>query len=146
MTDEEFEKLYGRPPLRAGTQKKVKVYWGRIIVALIVFVLIVCGIVQLVRSIANHFKKDDEVKPAVVNSVAESSEEFMEKYFAGEEDLSETIYKIKLGSRHYAKRQLTWFNRDPHAHRFSIDRLSFDEIADQAQQIINDFLKDCLYE
>ena len=31
------------------------------------------------------------------------------KYFAGEEDISETVYKIKLGSRHYAKRQLTWF-------------------------------------
>ena len=30
-------------------------------------------------------------------------------YFAGEEDISETVYKIKLGSRHYAKRQLTWF-------------------------------------
>ena len=31
------------------------------------------------------------------------------KYFSGEEELQETIYKIKLGSRHYAKRQLTWF-------------------------------------
>ena len=31
------------------------------------------------------------------------------KYFSGEEDLSETVDKIKLGSRHYAKRQLTWF-------------------------------------
>ena len=32
-----------------------------------------------------------------------------EKYFEGSEDISETINKIKLGSRHYAKRQLTWF-------------------------------------
>ena len=32
-----------------------------------------------------------------------------EKYFSGDEDISETVYKIKLGSRHYAKRQLTWF-------------------------------------
>ena len=70
MTDEEFEKLYGRPPVRPGTQKKVKVYWGRIIIALIVFVLIVTGIVQLIRSIVNHFKKDD-AKPAVVNSAVE---------------------------------------------------------------------------
>lgn len=30
-------------------------------------------------------------------------------YFKGEEDLDATAYKIKLGSRHYAKRQLTWF-------------------------------------
>ena len=31
------------------------------------------------------------------------------KYFSGEEELSETVEKIKIGSRHYAKRQLTWF-------------------------------------
>ena len=31
------------------------------------------------------------------------------QYFAGEDDLAGTSYKIKLGSRHYAKRQLTWF-------------------------------------
>lgn len=34
-----------------------------------------------------------------------------EKYFSGEEDLEQTAYKIKLGSRHYAKRQLTWFRQ-----------------------------------
>lgn len=32
-----------------------------------------------------------------------------EKYFSGEEELNETAERIKLGSRHYAKRQLTWF-------------------------------------
>ncbi|MCR5199858.1 MAG: tRNA (adenosine(37)-N6)-dimethylallyltransferase MiaA [Saccharofermentans sp.] len=32
-----------------------------------------------------------------------------EKYFSGEEDLNGTSERIKLGSRHYAKRQLTWF-------------------------------------
>ncbi|MBR4621985.1 MAG: N-acetylmuramoyl-L-alanine amidase [Ruminococcus sp.] len=102
MTDEEFEKLYGRPPLRAGTQKKVKVYWGRIIVALIVFVLIVCGIVQLVRSIANHFKKDDEVKPAVVNSVAESSEDEqdVEESSAAEEEVDGLQFKVCLDPGH----------------------------------------------
>lgn len=31
------------------------------------------------------------------------------KYFSGEEELADTVYNIKLGSRHYAKRQLTWF-------------------------------------
>ena len=34
-----------------------------------------------------------------------------EEYFSGEEDLEQTAYKIKLGSRHYAKRQLTWFRQ-----------------------------------
>ena len=33
------------------------------------------------------------------------------EYFDGNITLQECIYRIKLNSRHYAKRQLTWFNR-----------------------------------
>lgn len=33
-------------------------------------------------------------------------------YFEGREDLSSCIDKIKQSTRHYAKRQLTWFRRD----------------------------------
>ena len=70
MTDEEFEQLYGRPRYRAGTRKKVKILWGRVILALFVLILIIIGLYQLGRSIYNHFKKDDE--PAAVTSVADS--------------------------------------------------------------------------
>ncbi|MBR1764300.1 MAG: N-acetylmuramoyl-L-alanine amidase [Ruminococcus sp.] len=101
MTDEEFEKLYGRPPVRSGTQKRVKVYWGRIIIALIVFVLIVTGIVQLVRSIVRHFKKDD-AKPAVVNSVAEKDEpEDREPESTAEEPVVEGLqFKVCIDPGH----------------------------------------------
>ena len=68
MTDEEFERLYGRKPVRPGTHTRVKVYWGRIIIALIVLVLIICGLWQLIRSIVNHFKKGDTT-PSVVTAV-----------------------------------------------------------------------------
>ncbi len=34
------------------------------------------------------------------------------EYLRGEASLDEATEKIKLGTRHYAKRQLTWFNRD----------------------------------
>ena len=71
MTDEEFERLYGRKPVRAGTRKRVKVYWGRVIIALIVFVLIICGIWQLIRTIYNKFKKDDS-SAFVVTSTADT--------------------------------------------------------------------------
>lgn len=71
MTDEEFERLYGRRPVRAGTRKRVKVYWGRVIIALIVLVLIICGLWQLIRSIYNHFKKGND-SPAAVTSVVDS--------------------------------------------------------------------------
>ena len=70
MSDEEFERLYGRPPIKPGA-RKVKIYWGRIIIALIILVLIICGIVQLIRSIARHFGKDDPI-PTVVNSQPDS--------------------------------------------------------------------------
>jgi tRNA dimethylallyltransferase len=33
-------------------------------------------------------------------------------YFAGDCTLDEAIEKIKLDTRHFAKRQLTWFRRD----------------------------------
>ena len=67
MTDQEFERLYGRPPRKPGTRKKKKVLWGRVILALIVFILIICGVVQLIKSIVNHFKKEDTL-PAVTES------------------------------------------------------------------------------
>lgn len=36
----------------------------------------------------------------------------MAEYINGEITKDEAIYKIKIGSRHYAKRQLTWFRRN----------------------------------
>lgn len=35
---------------------------------------------------------------------------------------------IKQGSRNYAKRQLTWFKRDPRVKFLDKDSLSYDEI------------------
>ena len=37
-------------------------------------------------------------------------------YFEGNETLEEAVEKIKRSTRHYAKRQLTWFNRDKTIH------------------------------
>lgn len=38
-------------------------------------------------------------------------------YIEGQRELAECIEKIKLGTRHYAKRQLTWFSRMEQAQR-----------------------------
>ena len=38
MTDEEFREKYGRDPVKPGQHTKVKVYWDRIIIALILLV------------------------------------------------------------------------------------------------------------
>lgn len=34
-------------------------------------------------------------------------------YLRGECSLEDAVYAIKLGTRHYAKRQLTWFRHEP---------------------------------
>ena len=52
-------------------------------------------------------------------------------YLAGECTLEEAIYTIKRDSRHFAKRQVTWFKREPDA--IWIDRSKF---ADPAKDIV----------
>lgn len=42
-------------------------------------------------------------------------------YFDGTASLDEAVENIKKGSRHLAKRQLTWFNRDSKYKRFEVD-------------------------
>ena len=56
-------------------------------------------------------------------------------YLEGKISLSEAIDMIKQGSRNYAKRQLTWFRRDPRCVFLDKDTSSDDEILDK---VIND--------
>lgn len=54
-------------------------------------------------------------------------------YLNGEVSLDEAIYNIKIGTRHYAKRQMTWFNKDER-----INWIRYDEdILKKANEIIN---------
>ena len=46
MSDQEFYERYGRMPYRK--KKKVKIYWHRIIIALIIFIGLIFGIVKLI--------------------------------------------------------------------------------------------------
>jgi tRNA dimethylallyltransferase len=54
------------------------------------------------------------------------------KYLDGELSLDRAIEKIKTNSRHYAKRQLTWFKRDVDTRWFKPDQLS--EIIDYIKE------------
>ena len=49
-------------------------------------------------------------------------------YFEGQTNLPEVIEQIKQNSRHYAKRQLTWFRANPDINWFYIDNKNFDEL------------------
>lgn len=60
-------------------------------------------------------------------------------YFQGERSLEESLELLKMHTRRYAKRQLTWFNRDQDIHWFYIDRAeSFQEIFEQVINCIRD--------
>ena len=49
-------------------------------------------------------------------------------YLEGKISLEEAVDMIKQGSRNYAKRQLTWFRRDPRAIFLDKDKLSEEEM------------------
>lgn len=52
-------------------------------------------------------------------------------YLNGSCTLAEAVDAVKLRSRRYAKRQLTWFRRDPHTVWLNRDELRLDEAADR---------------
>ncbi len=58
MSDEEFIEMYGRPPVRV-KKRRYKVYWNRVIIALVILILIIAGLVQLVKTIVRSFSDDD---------------------------------------------------------------------------------------
>ena len=59
----------------------------------------------------------------------------------GEESYDVAVENIKRGSRHYAKRQLTWFRRDESTAWLDVSTLNYENICKQAIDIIDK----CLY-
>ncbi len=55
-------------------------------------------------------------------------------YFAGEKSLEECIEHLKMQTRRYAKRQLSWFRRDERINWIYADRV--DDVAAEAERII----------
>jgi len=58
-------------------------------------------------------------------------------YLQGEMLLPDAIDNIKMESRRYAKRQLTWFRRDPRINWEYTDECSLDEISEKFTTFIN---------
>lgn len=59
-------------------------------------------------------------------------------YFSGERSLDECVEILKRETRRYAKRQLTWFNRDKNINRILVDKFKcFDDILNYAETIID---------
>lgn len=50
--------------------------------------------------------------------------------------IEQVIEKIKQESRHYAKRQLTWFRKDERINWINVDENNFDEILQKSKKVI----------
>lgn len=62
----------------------------------------------------------------------------LQPYLDGAETLEVCVERLKQATRHYAKRQLTWFRRDERVHWLMVDQLGGeDKILDLAQKIVH---------
>lgn len=61
-------------------------------------------------------------------------------YFKGEESLENVVEQLKMNSRRYAKRQLTWFRNRLDAHWF--DLLAESSSMEQIDQLIRTWLEE----
>lgn len=61
------------------------------------------------------------------------------RYLSGEETLAQAVENVKKSTRHYAKRQLTWFRRDPRIHWIDLSAPGMDKenISLEAYRIID---------
>lgn len=62
-------------------------------------------------------------------------------YLNEEKTLDECIDEVKKNTRHYAKRQITWFKNEPNITILDINRENFQETISKAFNIIDNFLK-----
>lgn len=62
------------------------------------------------------------------------------KYFDGEMSKEEAIEKIKQNSRHYAKRQYTWFNNKMDVKWFDVDFVNFDNTVQKIEEYIENMI------
>lgn len=64
----------------------------------------------------------------------------LKPYLDGDISLDEAVENLKKETRHYAKRQLTWFRRNDSIKWLYSDELSSDELIDSAERLALDFI------
>ena len=61
----------------------------------------------------------------------------MAAYIDGELSFVEAVDNIKKATRHFAKRQFTWYRKMPYIRWFDIDAVSFEDLAEKVLETIN---------
>lgn len=92
----------------------------------------------LVEEVANLVKKYPNSR--VLNSAIGYKEVI--SYLRGEYTLEETKELIKKNSRHYAKRQYTWFNNKMDVKWFLVNYAEFDKTIDMVKKYIDERIKE----
>lgn len=89
----------------------------------------------------------EEVKKISSKNVSKTAEKAIGykellPYINNEKSLSECIDDVKKNTRHYAKRQITWFKHKDHIIILNINRTNFNETINEAFSLIDKFLND----
>lgn len=89
----------------------------------------------LLEEAREFFTHDDYITSAQAIGYKE-----LKPYFDGEAKLSECVEKLKRETRHYAKRQLTWFKKDIRINRiFSSKSTNYEKILEIAEKIVKKY-------
>ena len=66
----------------------------------------------------------------------------MAEYLTGKCDFAAAVDNIKKGTRHFAKRQITWYKKMPYIHWFTVDRnLNYEKIVTEMADILEKKVK-----
>lgn len=93
--------------------------------------MIKAGLLEEVRYLFNKYPQSKQLKTTI------GYKEFI-NYFNQTQTIEEVIEKIKQNSRHYAKRQYTWFNNKMKVKWFDTNYEDFNKTIKQIEEYIND--------
>lgn len=88
--------------------------------------------------LASEAKEVLNLKLSLSASQAIGYKEFL-TYFRQTDSIYSVTNKIKLHTRRYAKRQITWFNKNKDIHWIYIDQLTDEEINNIASNLVNQY-------
>ena len=87
---------------------------------------------------------EEEVRRLLAGGVPQSARAMqgigykeMTAYIDGEVSLAEAVANIKKATRHFAKRQFTWYRKMPYIHWLDIDAIRFEELVETVLKTIN---------
>ena len=77
---------------------------------------------------------DSEVSSTAAQAIGYKE---LRPYIDGLVSLDDAVEKLKMETRRYAKRQLTWFRRNPEIHWFDIDKLTAQELIEKSCSLVD---------